>query len=410
MPAVMVSSFLGLDFRDFVTFFQVIRSGGVENFEDDGFGRRNELGERRPEHSCSDGNGGTGTQQTVKIQIFKVFSSLFTEFEYKKGLPRGIEPSVLSDLDYLLLERPWVSSYDSDAKSCQENFDKGLLSSENVGLLGAGSLLGVIHGDIGDVSQPMVEEKQLLYCTSAKNHGTDYKDEVWEGQKEAFQENQKKTSTGQRSKMELSRMDEIIDTLAVEHPSVASPQHSYRTANQFKSPATCSGFANQPAASVDLKDLINLLRRDVLQTGDVLKEVFKWDTVSKDLVPIIEQYQEERSLVLNAGKFFEGSGVPDYAILMQSISQATVKEHHSIQKSRVILFQIAEFVNSFQYHRHSSSKGTTNFGCLYDGVMLSTDGRSFHMDGVTIDTSRSANKREALIRPTPSPSLRFRSA
>ncbi|KAL6123133.1 hypothetical protein ACLB2K_075656 [Fragaria x ananassa] len=171
--------------------------------------------------------------------------------------------------------------------------------------------------------RPMVEEKTapLLHkCKEPyrpphlfKADGTDYKDEVWEGQKEAFQENQKKTSTGQRSKMELSRIDEIIDTLAVEHPSVATPQQSYRTANQFKSPATCSGFANQPAASVDLKDLINLLRCNDLQTGDVLKEVFKWDTVSKDLIPIIEQYQEERSLVLNADKFFEGSGVPDYA-------------------------------------------------------------------------------------------------
>ncbi|KAL6180667.1 hypothetical protein ACLB2K_047327 [Fragaria x ananassa] len=256
MPAVMVSSFLGLDFRDFVTFFQVIRSGGVENL------RMTVLA------------GGMSSESGDR--------------------------SILAPTE---TEAQGLNKEAFDAKICQENFDEGLRSSENVGLLGAGSLLGVVHGNIGDVLQPMVEEKTAPLPHKCKEpyrpphlfkaDGTDYKDEVWEGQKEAFQENQKKTSTGQRSKMELSR----IDTLAVEH--------SYRTANQFKSPATCSGFTNQPAASVDLKDLINLLRRDDLQPGDVLKEVFKWDTVSKDLIPILEQYQEECSLVLNAGKFLD---------------------------------------------------------------------------------------------------------
>ncbi|KAL6123153.1 hypothetical protein ACLB2K_075676 [Fragaria x ananassa] len=46
-----------------------------------------------------------------------------------------------------------------------------------------------------------------------------------------------------------------------------------------------------------------------------------------------------------------------YNVLMQSIRQAIEKEHHSIQKSDVIIFfQVAQFVTSFQYHRHSSSK------------------------------------------------------
>lgn len=45
------------------------------------------------------------------------------------------------------------------------------------------------------------------------------------------------------------------------------------------------------------------------------------------------------------------------SVLMQSIRQAIEKEHHSIQKNDVIVFfQVAQFVTSFQYHRHSISK------------------------------------------------------
>lgn len=53
----------------------------------------------------------------------------------------------------------------------------------------------------------------------------------------------------------------------------------------------------------NLKDLLRFLRRDDPQNRDVFKEVCKWNILSKDLIPIIEHCQEDRSLVLNAGKF-----------------------------------------------------------------------------------------------------------
>lgn len=53
----------------------------------------------------------------------------------------------------------------------------------------------------------------------------------------------------------------------------------------------------------NLKDLLRFLRRDDPQNRDVFKEVCKWNIVSKDLIPIIEHCQDDRSLVLNAGKF-----------------------------------------------------------------------------------------------------------
>lgn len=51
----------------------------------------------------------------------------------------------------------------------------------------------------------------------------------------------------------------------------------------------------------NLKDLLRFLRRDDPQNRDVFKQVCKWNTVSKDLVPIIEHCQDDRNLVLNAG-------------------------------------------------------------------------------------------------------------
>lgn len=53
----------------------------------------------------------------------------------------------------------------------------------------------------------------------------------------------------------------------------------------------------------NLKDLLRFLRRDDPQNRDVFKEVCKWNIVSKDLIPIIEHCQDDRSLVLNTGKF-----------------------------------------------------------------------------------------------------------
>ena len=52
----------------------------------------------------------------------------------------------------------------------------------------------------------------------------------------------------------------------------------------------------------NLKDLLRFLRRDDPQNRDVFKQVCRWNTVSKDLIPIIEHCQDDRNLVLNAGK------------------------------------------------------------------------------------------------------------
>jgi timeless len=56
--------------------------------------------------------------------------------------------------------------------------------------------------------------------------------------------------------------------------------------------------------SDNLKDLLRFLRRDDPQTRDVFKQVCRWNIVSKDLVPIIEHYHEDRSTLLNAGSCF----------------------------------------------------------------------------------------------------------
>ncbi|KAL6123182.1 hypothetical protein ACLB2K_075704 [Fragaria x ananassa] len=219
-----------------------------------------------------------GLSKRSKIRYTRSFLVSLANLSTEKGLLRAIEPSVLSELD-CLLEPPWEGSNDSNSESCHENLHKGLLSSENVGLLGHGSSLGV-NGDIADTSQPMVEENivPLLHkCKEPyrpphifKADWIDYKDEVWvspeslgknegckqnwrraefvevmrEGQKETFQEKQKKALSEQRSNnvesrmpLELSYNEEIIHSLAAEH--------SDNTANHSKSPATCFEFADQ---------------------------------------------------------------------------------------------------------------------------------------------------------------------
>ena len=55
--------------------------------------------------------------------------------------------------------------------------------------------------------------------------------------------------------------------------------------------------------SDNLKDLLRFLRRDDPHTRDVFKQVCKWNIVAKDLIPIIEHCQDDRNLVLNAGRF-----------------------------------------------------------------------------------------------------------
>jgi len=55
-------------------------------------------------------------------------------------------------------------------------------------------------------------------------------------------------------------------------------------------------------SSVDnLKDLQRFLRRDDPQRREVFKQVCKWKIASRDLVPIIENYQTDRNLVITAG-------------------------------------------------------------------------------------------------------------
>ncbi|XVF53482.1 hypothetical protein PTKIN_Ptkin05aG0102800 [Pterospermum kingtungense] len=51
-----------------------------------------------------------------------------------------------------------------------------------------------------------------------------------------------------------------------------------------------------------LKDLLRFLRRDDPQTREVFKQVCRWNIVSKNLIPIIEHWQRDRNLVLNAVK------------------------------------------------------------------------------------------------------------
>ncbi|CAM0953725.1 unnamed protein product [Alopecurus aequalis] len=52
----------------------------------------------------------------------------------------------------------------------------------------------------------------------------------------------------------------------------------------------------------NLKDLQRLLRRDDPERREVFKQVCKWKIASRDLVPIIENYQADRNLVITAVK------------------------------------------------------------------------------------------------------------
>jgi hypothetical protein len=54
----------------------------------------------------------------------------------------------------------------------------------------------------------------------------------------------------------------------------------------------------------NLKDLQRFLRRDDPQKREVFKQVCKWKIASRDLVPIVENYQADRNLVITAGNQF----------------------------------------------------------------------------------------------------------
>ncbi|KAF8114815.1 hypothetical protein N665_0033s0007 [Sinapis alba] len=62
------------------------------------------------------------------------------------------------------------------------------------------------------------------------------------------------------------------------------------------------GYSKSEYCLDNLKDLLRFLRRDDPQSREVFKQVCAWNIVSKDLIPIIEHYQDEHHLVLNAVK------------------------------------------------------------------------------------------------------------
>ncbi|XP_021303359.1 protein timeless homolog isoform X1 [Sorghum bicolor] len=62
------------------------------------------------------------------------------------------------------------------------------------------------------------------------------------------------------------------------------------------------GYAKSDHCLDNLKDLQRFLRRDDPQRREVFKQVCKWKIASRDLVPIIENYQNDRNLVITAVK------------------------------------------------------------------------------------------------------------
>ncbi|KAL5202449.1 hypothetical protein ABZP36_013401 [Zizania latifolia] len=62
------------------------------------------------------------------------------------------------------------------------------------------------------------------------------------------------------------------------------------------------GYAKGEYCLDNLKDLQRFLRRDDPQRREVFKQVCKWNIASRDLVPIIENYQADRSMVITAVK------------------------------------------------------------------------------------------------------------
>ncbi|KAG9448346.1 hypothetical protein H6P81_014474 [Aristolochia fimbriata] len=63
-----------------------------------------------------------------------------------------------------------------------------------------------------------------------------------------------------------------------------------------------TGYIKTESCLDNLKDIQRFLRRDDPETRDVFKQLCKWDTASRDLIPLMERYQTERNLVINAVK------------------------------------------------------------------------------------------------------------
>uniref|UniRef100_A0A0D9WDU9 Timeless N-terminal domain-containing protein n=1 Tax=Leersia perrieri TaxID=77586 RepID=A0A0D9WDU9_9ORYZ len=62
------------------------------------------------------------------------------------------------------------------------------------------------------------------------------------------------------------------------------------------------GYAKGEHCLDNLKDLQRFLRRDDPERREVFKQVCKWKIASRDLVPIIENYQADRNMVITAVK------------------------------------------------------------------------------------------------------------
>lgn len=88
-------------------------------------------------------------------------------------------------------------------------------------------------------------------------------------------------------------------------PQIPTPlPHLLRFASISIRDAEFAKFCCVRVSADNLKDLQRFLRRDDPQRREVFKQVCKWKIASRDLVPIIENYQAERTLVITAGKLF----------------------------------------------------------------------------------------------------------
>lgn len=63
-----------------------------------------------------------------------------------------------------------------------------------------------------------------------------------------------------------------------------------------------NGYIKSENCLENLKDLQRFLRRDHPETRDVFKQLGKWNTMSQDLIPIIEHYRDEPDLIINTVK------------------------------------------------------------------------------------------------------------
>ncbi|CAA6665934.1 unnamed protein product [Spirodela intermedia] len=65
---------------------------------------------------------------------------------------------------------------------------------------------------------------------------------------------------------------------------------------------TLLGYVKGDYCMDNLKDLQRFLRRDDPHTREVFKQTCKWNVVSRDLIPLMENYQNDRNLLINGVK------------------------------------------------------------------------------------------------------------